>query len=183
MIFIPRTFQTVSMNKLRFLTWSVVLLLLLNAGTLIYLFMQKKHEQGPPAGGGAADFIIENLRLDAAQQKQFEEMRHQHQDITRRAHEEDRRLHDIYFSLLKTDNPDKAKVDSVSSLIATQRSMIESATFSHFQQLRQLCRDDQKKLFDATIDEIAKRMTPKGPGPGGPPPGGPDGHRPPPPEQ
>jgi periplasmic protein CpxP/Spy len=175
------------MNKLRFLTWSVILLLLLNAGTLIYLFMQKTSDQRlPPGGGGAADFIIEKLKLDAPQQKQFEEMRHQHQDITRRAHEEERRLHDIYFSLLKTDNPDKAKVDSVSSLIAAQRSMIESATFSHFQQLRQLCRDDQKKLFDATIDEIAKRITPKGPRPGGPPPGGPDGpggHRPPPPER
>ena len=180
------------MNKIRFLTWGVILLLLLNAGTLVYLFIQKKQEQGPPAGGsGAADFIIEKLKLDATQQKQFEQLRNQHQDITRHARDEERRLHDVYFSLLKTDNPDKAKVDSLTSLIAVQRSITESATFSHFQQLRQLCRDDQKKLFDATIDEIAKRVSPKGPPPpggdrrpDGPPPlGGPDGKRPPPPEQ
>jgi Spy/CpxP family protein refolding chaperone len=120
-------------------------------------------------GGGAADFIVEQLKLDASQQKQFEELRHRHQDITRKAHDEDRRLHDIYFSLLKTDNPDKAKVDSVSSLIEAQRSRLESATFIHFQQLRQLCRDDQKKLFDATIDEITKRIAPKQLPPGGPP--------------
>ena len=178
MIFIPSIFQTVNMNKLRFLTWTVVLLLLLNAGTLIYLLMEKKHEQVPAPGGGAADFIIEQLKLDAAQQKQFEELRRQHQGIIRPAREEERRLHDIYFSLLKIDNPDKAKADSVTSLIADQRSITESATFSHFQQLRQLCRDDQKKLFDATIDEIASRMGPRRPGPGGP-----DGKRHPVPKQ
>jgi protein CpxP len=158
------------MNKFRFLTWSVVVLLLLNAGTLIYLLMSKQADKKPPPGEGASSFIIEQLKLDAQQQQLFFELRHQHQEIIQRIQEQDRRLHDEYFNLLKTDNPDRVKADSISSLIAKQRSSIEAATFDHFQQLRKLCRDDQKKLFDATIDEIMKRMGPKGPPPGGPPP-------------
>jgi Spy/CpxP family protein refolding chaperone len=150
------------MNKLRFLTWSVIILLLLNAGTLIYLLTTKKPDQRPP-GEGASNFIIEQLKLDAQQQQQFSELRRQHQDVTRQIQEEDRKLHDQYFDLLKTDNPDKAKADSISLLIAQQRSNIEKATFDHFQQLRKLCREDQKKLFDTTIDEIMRLMAPKGP--------------------
>ena len=160
------------MNKLRFLTVTVVLLLLLNIGSLAYLFLSRnKDERIGPQGSGASDFIIEQLQLDATQQQQFFELRKQHRDIMRRTQEEDRRLHDVYFSLLKTDNPDKEKADSVSSLLAAQRSLIEAANFDHFQQLRKLCRDDQKKLFDATIDEIARRIGPKGPPRGEPPPG------------
>lgn len=161
------------MNKLRFLTWTVILLLLLNAGTLIYLLMSKRTEtdQRPPRGEGASKFIIEQLKLDDKQQLQFAELRHQHQEIIRRIQDQDRSLHDEYFNLLKTDTPDKAKADSISLLIAKQRSAIEAATFEHFLQLRRLCNDDQKKLFDATIDEIMRQMGgPKGPPPGGPPP-------------
>jgi Spy/CpxP family protein refolding chaperone len=119
---------------------------------------------------GASDFIIEQLKLDEKQQQQFFELRRQHQDITRQIREKDRKLHDQYFDLLKTDNPDKTKADSISLLIGQQRSRVEAATFDHFQQLRNLCRVDQKKIFDNTIDEIMRLMAPKGPGHGGPPP-------------
>jgi periplasmic protein CpxP/Spy len=158
------------MNKLRFLTWTVILLLLLNAGTLIYLLTTRNQDQRPPHGDPAPDFITEQLQLDAQQQLRFAELRHQHQEIVRRIQEQDRKLHDEYFNLLKTDNPDRVKADSISLLIGKQRSSIEAATFEHFQQLRRMCNDEQKKLFDATIDEIMKRMAPKGPPPGGPPP-------------
>ncbi len=157
------------MNKLRFLTWSVILLLLLNTVTLICLFMTKKTDQKPPRGEGVSNFIIEKLRLDKQQQEQFFELRRRHQELMKSIHEDDRDLHDQYFDLLKTDNPDKAKADSLSLLMGQQQSHIEAATFDHFQQLRKLCRDDQKKLFDETIDEITRLMAPKGPPPGGPP--------------
>jgi periplasmic protein CpxP/Spy len=157
------------MNKFRFLTVSVVLLLLLNIGTLAYLFYTRKDTERPgPPGRAVADFIIQQLQLDAAQQEKFAQLRDRHQGILRSAHKADKDLHDIYFNLLKTDNPDTKRADSVSMLIADQRSLIEMATFVHFLELRKLCRDDQKKRFDATIDEVARRMGPKGP-PGGPP--------------
>jgi len=157
------------MNKFRFLAISVVLLLLLNIGTLAYLFRTHKGAEPGQQGRAVADFIIQQLQLDAAQQEKFAELRDRHQGVLQSAHKEDRRLHDMYFNLLKTDNPDRKKADSISTLIADQRSLIEMATFIHFQELRKLCRDDQKKRFDATIDEIARRLGPKGPPPGRPP--------------
>lgn len=161
------------MNKSRLILVALILLVLLNIGTLIILFLptRKEDRQGPP-GRTAADFIIGQLHLDASQQEKFAELRMRHQDAVAVARREDRRLHDMYFNLLKNDQPDKTKADSVSRLIADQRRVIEEATFIHFEELRKLCRDDQKKLFDATIDEIARMIGPKGPPPhpGVPPP-------------
>jgi len=154
------------MSKINFLTLCVVLLLLLNAGTLVVMFRWHGDKTGDTRanGNGPAAFIIQALKLDARQQERFATLRSEHQQITRAAHEEDKRLHDAYFDLLKTDHPDKARVDSLASLIGAQRKLIETAAFEHFEKLRALCRDDQKKLFDATIDEIARRMAPQGPG-------------------
>ena len=53
--------------------------------------------------------------------------------------------------------------------MAAHQKELEQFTFDHFQKLRAICRDDQKKLFDETIDEIAK-MVAGGPHPGDPPP-------------
>lgn len=167
------------MNKQRFLWATIILLLVLNLGTLAWLFYShNKQEEGRPPGG-AADFIVEQLQLDQQQQEQFFELRRQHRATIRQAQEEDKNLHDTYFGLLKTDNPDKKLVDSVAVLMAAQRSHMETATFDHFAQLRKICRDGkQKKLFDETIDEIARQIA----APGRPlPPGGRPPHDGPPP--
>jgi Spy/CpxP family protein refolding chaperone len=169
------------MNKQRFLWATIILLLVLNLGTMAWLFYaHNKQEEGRPPGG-AADFIVEQLQLDQQQQEQFFELRQQHRAVIRQAQEEDKRLHDTYFGLLKTDTPDKKMVDSIAVLMAAQRSRMETANFDHFAQLRKICRDEkQKQLFDETIDEIARNIAaPRGPmPPGGRPPH--DGPPPPP---
>jgi len=160
------------MSKINFLTIAVILLLLLNAGTLVVMFRWHDNRPGGARDGGEgpAAYIIQALKLDAQQQEQFAQLRGEHQHLARAVHEEDKRLHDAYFSLLKTDHPNRAQVDSLSNLIAAEEKLFSKATFEHFEKLRALCRPDQKILFDATIDEIAHRMGPPPPqGPGRPP--------------
>lgn len=154
------------MNKMRFLTISVFVLLLLNAFTLFIVFhMHLAGRHNPHGGEDPNSFIIKQLKLDEQQQQQFAELRNHHHEIAKAAEDEDKRLHDLYFSMLKTDNPDKSKVDSVANLIGEKRKELAIATFDHFQKLRAICRDDQKKLFDATIDDIAHMVTGEKPPP------------------
>jgi protein CpxP len=150
------------MSKINFLTIAVVLLLLLNAGTLAVMYhWHAGGPGGPPDGGeGPAAYIVQTLKLDAQQQEQFAQLRREHRQAIRSVHEEDKRLHDAYFSLLKTDHPDKVQVDSLANLLAAEEKLLSKTTFEHFEKLRALCRPDQKELFDATIDEIAHRMAP-----------------------
>lgn len=160
------------MNKMKFLTISVIILLLLNAFTLFIVFHEHLNkDHGPHGGNDPGKYIINALKLDDQQQQQFDELRRHHHEMTKGLEEQDKQLHDLYFSLLKTDNPDKNKVDSIAVLIGQKRKELATATFDHFQQLRAICHDDQKKLFDATIDDIAHMVTgAQAPPPDAPPP-------------
>jgi periplasmic protein CpxP/Spy len=162
------------MNKTTLLTVSVVGLLLLNAGMLVFMFT-KRPPQGPPHGegrGGAADFIVQQLKLDDKQQGQFAELRKQHRDQMDEVQEADKELHRNYFDLLKQDSADMKAVDSMAAVMGETNKKIQLITYNHFKQLRSICNAEQKKLFDNTIDEIIHFMMPP-PGGGkqqGPPP-------------
>lgn len=189
------------MSKTKLLTVCVAILALLNAGTLFYLFRSQKSTRPQPVekGEGPAAYMIEQLKLDAQQQAEFKKLRDEHQGIIRPAREEDKKLHQAYFALVKTGKPAGAEADSILSLMAAQRRIMETATFTHFQKLRNLCTNEQKPRLDALIDELAMRISapaggrPPGPPPGmpgsgneggehpGPPPGAGNNHPPPPP--
>jgi periplasmic protein CpxP/Spy len=158
------------MSKTKFLTLGLMLLLALNAVTLFLLFrMRSDGVNYPRPPEGPANYIVKQLQLDEKQQQQFAGLRRQHQEMMRRIHDEQKRLHDGYFDLLKTDDPDESRVDSIATLMSQNEKNIELATFDHFKRLRTICRNDQKKLFDDTIDEIARMLTKPGPPGGGPP--------------
>ena len=115
------------MSKTKLLTIALILLLVLNAVTLFIVFHmhlgQRQHEIHNDKG--PTNFIIENLKLYADQQKQFADLRQQHQEFAKNIHEEGKKLHGEYFDLLKTDNPDKAKVDSIAGLISAHQKQLE----------------------------------------------------------
>ena len=147
------------MKKINFLILCVVLLILLNIGTLGFLFYghpRGGNERRPPPGNDPAAFIVDKLKLDKPQQEKFKELRDKHHQMMRDVQEEDKRLHDAYFNLLKSDDPDKRQVDSLANLVASQQKTLATMAFNHFMQLRAICHDDQKKIFDETIDEITR---------------------------
>ena len=157
------------MNKMRFLTISVIVLFLLNAATLFFLFRNQDIKPGrrPPGNGkDAAQYIITALKLDSEQQQQFAQLREKHHSFAVKAEDENKRLHDLYFNMLKSDSQDQGKIDSVATLIGQQRKILAQNTFEHFQQLRAICHEDQKKLFDATIDDIIRMVAGPHPPPG-----------------
>lgn len=181
-IIIPPLKKTSRMSRTKLLGICVAVLVLVNAGTLFYLFRtQKSSRQMPPEKGeGPAAYIIEQLKLDAQQQAEFKKLRDEHQATMRPAREEDKRLHQVFFSLVKTGKAAGAETDSLIGLMAAQRKLMEQATFTHFQKLRNLCTDAQKPKLDELVDELATRMSGnpgRPPGPpgsgneGGPPPG------------
>lgn len=167
------------MKKTNFLTICVVLLVLMNAATLFYLFRMRKPEHpAPPPNGGPAAYMIEHLKLNTQQQASFAQLRTEHQDALRKARDEDKKLHQSFFALVKSGKPYGPEADSLISQMAAQRKLIETATYTHFQKLRSLCTDEQKPRLDELIDELGDRIGQSAGGRPGPPHG--DGPPPPP---
>jgi Spy/CpxP family protein refolding chaperone len=149
------------MKKEKFFMITTFVLLLLNTATLIFLFKNQQQNFPGKMEGNPGEYIIRELDLDASQQKQFEVLRRQHQEQLRNIRDEDRRLHDVYFGMLKTNFQQRGAVDSITSLISARRKQAELALFDHFAGLRAICNPSQNEKLNSIIDEIARRLSPK----------------------
>jgi len=127
------------------------------------------------------EFIISKLHFSDEQVKAFEKLRDRHHDSIIIIQEEGRKIRTALFENLKHANKTEVQADSLMAAIGDNQKQIEFVTYRHFRQVRELCNDEQKKVFDDIIQEVLRKMAGPPPRPGGPPPGheGPDGPPPP----
>ncbi len=154
------------MNKTKFLTVLVVLLLALNAVTLYFVWGKKDGERHRPGNGGGrpySEYISKKLNFDTAQQEQLKLLRNKHKEELDSLRKEDRALQEAKTQLLKNGVTDSLQLDSIFSLSALNKKKFEMAFHNHFMQIRALCRPDQLQLFNQTLDEMNKRRW-QGPG-------------------
>lgn len=149
------------MEKTKFLTLIIIVLLVVNAGTLAYLVYSnvKQNEPKPNQKGGPAAFIIKKLKLTEQQQTVFEELRFEHRSGMVRKQDSIRTLHQEMFNYLKSEVPNVVAADSVATVISLRKKELDMFTFHHFRQLREICSPEQKQLFDTFINEIQQAIT------------------------
>lgn len=148
------------MNKTKFLTILVLLLLVLNAVTLFFLLGKKDSPKSRPGGGRPySEYLTKKLNLDTLQVAQLKELRDKHKQELSELWKEDRQLQEAKFVLLKEGSTDSLKLDSILTLIVANKKKFELAFHNHFLQIRALCRPDQVELFNTTLDEMKKRRT------------------------
>lgn len=160
------------MERSKFLTIIIIALLVLNLGTLAYLFMQNRRPPGPPIRqeGGPSAFIIDKLKLDDKQEQAFIVLRDFHRHNMRQKQDSVRMLKETYYKGLETDTPDMAKAAEIETQILQKQKEMDELTFDHFARVRQLCNPDQKQLFDEFIGDILRSMGGPKPPRNGPPP-------------
>ena len=146
------------MESKKLLTYSVIVLFLLNLGTLAFLFMGKPHHPGPPPEGGPAQFLIHELSLTADQQKQFEKLKDEHHSRMMQLQDSLHNLHEAYFKELSAVNTMAA--DSIQKIMTEKQSSIERITFDHFRKVRAICTPEQQRKFDSVIQEALRMMGP-----------------------
>ena len=174
------------MERTKLLTFAVIGLLLLNLLTIGFLVLksgqppQTDQAQGPQSDRQSpARIIIARLHFDEQQQRQYLEMGRQHHQQTMQLNAESIRLFQAYYSLLPEAHPDSIKVSAVVRQIANVQQQIAELNFAHFQEIKALCRPDQKADFTKLVAELARmfgqRHSPSHRPGEGPPEGHPDG--------
>jgi protein CpxP len=149
------------MKKENFLMIVVVALLVLNFGTLGYLFLGKGHRNGSmlPHPPKPDKVIIERLKLNPGQIETFEGLKQEHRSGINQLNEASKQLYQEYFALLKTDTADMAATQVLEQRLAAVQTQKDSFTFNHFIKLRALCTEEQKPLFDDFVDELGEMLT------------------------
>ena len=161
------------MDNSKFFKIVILILLLINMATLTFIWSTSQRQQNfqsrPPDVG---EFLTKKLELNEAQQKQFEELKHAHHEKVEVLRENNKKLHNDFFDLLKQPSVDSTTLRIAADAIMDNQRAIEMVTFYHFKEVRAICTPAQQKKFDEVISEALRMMSPRPPGPpnGGPPP-------------
>ena len=148
------------MKKETLLTIAVIALLLLNFGTLGFLWFGRPPHP-PGAGRQQLDrHIVEALHLNAEQRQQFEQLKSAHHEQMLAGDRAYRDALGAYFALLKTEAIVETRRDSLQSVLSQIQNDRASATFQHFREVKNLCTPEQKKAFDALLPELMEVILP-----------------------
>ncbi len=159
-------------NRNKWATLAFILLVALNIATLAAFWLLKQRQAAPPEGGrrGVTAFLVKELGFDSAQKQQLEELvaghRRQVMDIRRNT----RVVKDSFFALLKEASVDDSMLSKAAARAAGADQQLDIATFRHFQKVRMMCNDQQKRKFDNIIQDVLRMNAPpfnaQGPPPG-----------------
>lgn len=142
------------MKRETLLILAIVFLVLLNLGTLGFLF--SKRSIGGRGPRKPDKLIIEGLKLSDDQKLQFEALKKEHRSQVNDIEKGEKAYHKAYFDLLKSASTDSLRIDSVIKSLSNAKYQKDLATFRHFQKLRLICEPQQQVLFDSLVDEMGK---------------------------
>ena len=135
--------------------WLIGLLLIGNLITLGFFWWNRPHPPFSP-NRGPRDFLIKELELTSTQQEEYQNLIELHQKAVRTVKENIAHEREQFYDLLK--NP--LRSDSVTFAQANKISLaireIELIHLNHFEALRKLCNDTQKKKFDELLHQLSQ---------------------------
>lgn len=153
----------------RYLIIVIVVLVILNLGTLLILWMGKPSR--PKGKGGPSSPKQEQARLeqllnkelgfDENQVQQYLKLRHDHQVQSRMLTERIRELKKQMFDEVFKEKPQQLS-DSLLNLVQAKQAEIEQVTFQHFLDLKKLCKPEQQDKLKLLMHEVFRKNSPPG---------------------
>lgn len=173
-----------SITRNKRLGWVVLLLVVMNIVSLSALWIGYTKRPGREMPGKGGDkFLEQKLELRPEQTEKLKALRVSHfnkmEDLKREFRESRKGLHEFW----KVENG-AAQGKGLAEKIGRLQADIELEIFAHFSDIREICDDKQKQVFDSIIEDVLQGgMRREGPGGNRPPPRqgrGPGGNLPPP---
>ncbi|MBX7053067.1 MAG: periplasmic heavy metal sensor [Flavobacteriales bacterium] len=142
------------MNKIRIL---YVLVFICLAGNLFMAWQLTRHS-GPPPRREPKELIIERLKLDQDQIKQYEQLIDQHRSAI---HDAEKSLHEVKNKLYATLNAvDEVTSDSLLQSISLIQQNIEKIHYLHFRDIRNICKPEQIPAYEDLTLELSSLFGP-----------------------
>jgi hypothetical protein len=116
--------------------------------------------KGHLGNGGPKKIIIDKLHFDKEQINNYEISVQQHRKAINNNEAIMNKLRSNLFEQLKYPQ-DTAKIDSLITVISKQQAVAEYINYNHFIEIKNLCKQTQKKDFDELTTEIANLFSPK----------------------
>ena len=154
-----------------FLIVIIVILVILNLGTLTFIWIHRPgNNEIPMKQRNAAEFLTRELNMTSSQKEQFRLLRENHRMMMQAFQRKEQDMHNRFFDLLLSFPADSSLVRQIADSMALTRRNMEMLTFDHFRKIRQILTGEQKKKFDDIFHETLKLVLPPLPPPPPPPP-------------
>jgi periplasmic protein CpxP/Spy len=142
------------MSKEKFLVVSVVFLLVLNAGIVAFLFINRE-----PQRPEIFKMVVREVQFDQEQQEKYFALRDEHRASMNQLDESFHSTLNNYLIQLRRDaNP--VLEDSLANQLANIEKQKATITLSHFRAVRSLCRPDQLADFDRIVPKLTQILLP-----------------------
>ncbi|MDI3318482.1 Spy/CpxP family protein refolding chaperone [Pinibacter soli] len=142
-----------TLSKPVFLKWLVIVLLLINAATLAYLYVGVGDKKKPAPSKRGRDFIEKELGLNAQQKIQHDSLHKIFSDKQQAIFGRIKVLKDsLYFN--SNASNDSALVDRYTQQIGAELTTLEKESFYHFKKVRGICTPEQQVKLDTIISRI-----------------------------
>lgn len=144
-------------RKTQLLIWLVVLLLVMNAvtiGTILYHNYQERQAASAslilPGGGGSGPnplngrFLRKELGFDWSQMDSFRKLNQNFRPKAMDISFQIDSLKELMFEKMQEPQPDSLGIETLADQVGALHKELKSETFRFYEQLRRICRDDQK---------------------------------------
>ena len=146
------------MSKVKFLTLLSVTLVLINIVLIGFFLLRRPHRK---MIDGPKMYIFNQLNLDEKQVAQYDSFVVEHQIKRNTLNEKIMGLRkELYPVVLKDGNI--SKKDQILVQLSAAHQDLELLHLRHFEQLKEICRIDQRKQFDVLVDELTHLFATKG---------------------
>lgn len=143
------------MNKTKFLTIAVILLLGINLTTLFLIFSRPPR---PEQYRDPKNIIVEKLEFNNEQIKQYDVLIEEHKKNINLA---DIKLKSLKNELYKTLATDKFSLkDSLINQISIVQREIENIHYEHFEAIKKICKSEQIEYFNDLTTELSRIFSP-----------------------
>jgi hypothetical protein len=139
---------------------------------LIFFFINGRgpHHGGPPTRReGPRAVIIERLHFDKDQVEQYETLIQKHRKDVSENDLALMNLKNVLYSHLKSEE-NKTVTDSLINQMTVIQDKIEHIHYTHFEDIKKLCKPDQMQYFNELANDLAHLFGPPPHGTEGPPP-------------
>jgi protein CpxP len=143
------------MNKIKVLTFSVIALVILNLGIMVFFMVIKPRE----FKNGSRLLIIEKLHFDDPQKKQFRVLIEQHGQKIKKYEREILSTKEVLYLQLSQSNIDLKAKDSLINVLGNMQKKVETARFEHFKAIKSICNTpQQKEAFKNLTLDLAQKI-------------------------
>ncbi len=171
-------------SKQRFIAWAIVILIVLNLGTLATLWIRQlqqpspisRPELGPPAR--ARDFLSRELGFSEDQKKELADLQARQVSQMDALQGKIDALKRGMMDQLLNSSSDSRRIEHLAGEVGEIEARKARLVYTHLGEIKDLCTPEQRERFAGLVRELLRIMKP--PNPSGHPGDRPDGRFPPP---